>query len=89
MASGLITNAPVPNAQVIRLFEPLGVPMTAFDTCVSSGDATRAELEAAIEAEPEAKPAKKAPAKKAAAKKAPAKRAVAKKAPAKRAAKKA
>lgn len=42
----LITNAPVPNAQVIRLFEPLGVPMTTFDTCVSSGDATRAELAA-------------------------------------------
>ncbi|MGA1341746.1 MAG: TIGR01459 family HAD-type hydrolase [Hyphomonas sp.] len=42
----LITNAPVPNAQVIRLFEPLGVPMAAFDTCVSSGDATRAELAA-------------------------------------------
>lgn len=42
----LITNAPVPNAQVIRLFEPLGVPMTAFDACVSSGDATRAELAA-------------------------------------------
>jgi HAD superfamily hydrolase (TIGR01459 family) len=42
----LITNAPVPNAQVIRLFEPLGVPMTAFDSCVSSGDATRAELAA-------------------------------------------
>ena len=42
----LITNAPVPNKQVIRLFEPLGVPMAAFDTCVSSGDATRAELAA-------------------------------------------
>lgn len=42
----LITNAPVPNKQVIRLFEPLGVPMEAFDTCVSSGDATRAELAA-------------------------------------------
>ncbi|MBI1253937.1 MAG: TIGR01459 family HAD-type hydrolase [Hyphomonas sp.] len=42
----LITNAPVPNEQVVRLFEPLGVPMTAFDTCVSSGDATRAELAA-------------------------------------------
>ena len=42
----LITNAPVPNAQVIRLFEPLGVPITAFDVCVSSGDATRAELAA-------------------------------------------
>lgn len=42
----LITNAPVPNAQVIRLFEPLGVPHAVFDTCVSSGDATRAELAA-------------------------------------------
>lgn len=40
----LITNAPVPEAQVVRYFEPLGVPMTAFDLCVSSGDATRAEL---------------------------------------------
>ncbi|MFN3912093.1 TIGR01459 family HAD-type hydrolase [Hyphomonas sp.] len=42
----LITNAPVPEAQVVRYFEPLGVPMTAFDLCVSSGDATRAELAA-------------------------------------------
>jgi len=42
----LITNAPVPNAQVIRLFEPLGVPLDAFDACVSSGDASRAELAA-------------------------------------------
>ena len=40
----LITNAPVPKAQVMRYFEPLGVPDTAFDDCVSSGDATRAEL---------------------------------------------
>lgn len=40
----LITNAPVPKAQVIRYFEPLGVPSAAFDDCVSSGDATRAEL---------------------------------------------
>ena len=40
----LITNAPVPKAQVIRYFEPLGVPSDAFDDCVSSGDATRAEL---------------------------------------------
>jgi HAD superfamily hydrolase (TIGR01459 family) len=40
----LITNAPVPEAQVIRYFEPLGVPRSAFDACVSSGDATRAEL---------------------------------------------
>ena len=40
----LITNAPVPKAQVIRYFEPLGVPAEAFDDCVSSGDATREEL---------------------------------------------
>lgn len=40
----LITNAPVPKAQVIRYFEPLGVPSDAFDDCVSSGDATREEL---------------------------------------------
>ena len=40
----LITNAPVPEAQVIRYFEPLGVPAEAFDGCVSSGDATRYEL---------------------------------------------
>ncbi|MEL7452709.1 MAG: TIGR01459 family HAD-type hydrolase [Pseudomonadota bacterium] len=37
----LLTNAPVPKAQVIRYFEPLGVPGEAFDDCVSSGDATR------------------------------------------------
>lgn len=42
----LITNAPVPEAQVVRYFEPLGVPGAAFDACVSSGDATRAELAA-------------------------------------------
>ena len=40
----LLTNAPVPKAQVIRYFEPLGVPADAFDDCVSSGDATRAVL---------------------------------------------
>lgn len=40
----LITNAPVPKAQVLRYFEPLGVPAEAFDDCVSSGDATREEL---------------------------------------------
>ncbi|PKP80543.1 MAG: TIGR01459 family HAD-type hydrolase [Alphaproteobacteria bacterium HGW-Alphaproteobacteria-18] len=40
----LITNAPVPEAQVVRYFEPLGVPAAAFDACVSSGDATRYEL---------------------------------------------
>lgn len=42
----LITNAPVPKAQVIRYFRPLGVPMEAFDDCVSSGDTTRDELTA-------------------------------------------
>ncbi|MEL7232056.1 MAG: TIGR01459 family HAD-type hydrolase [Pseudomonadota bacterium] len=46
----LITNAPVPKAQVIRYFEPLGVPAEAFDDCVSSGDATR-EVLAARQAE--------------------------------------
>jgi HAD superfamily hydrolase (TIGR01459 family) len=40
----LLTNAPVPKAQVVRYFEPLGVPPDAFDDCVSSGDATRALL---------------------------------------------
>ncbi|MGB3625811.1 MAG: TIGR01459 family HAD-type hydrolase [Henriciella sp.] len=40
----LITNAPVPKAQVISYFEPMGVPDEAFDDCVSSGDATRDEL---------------------------------------------
>lgn len=40
----LITNAPVPKMQAIRYFEPLGVPDEAFDDCVTSGDATRAEL---------------------------------------------
>lgn len=41
----LVTNAPVPNAQVVRYFEPLGVSHDSFDACVSSGDATRALLE--------------------------------------------
>lgn len=45
----LITNAPVPKAQVIRYFEPLGVPAEAYDDCVSSGDATRAELAACVD----------------------------------------
>ncbi|MEQ8558807.1 MAG: TIGR01459 family HAD-type hydrolase [Henriciella sp.] len=40
----LITNAPVPKAQVISYFEPLGVPRECYDDCVSSGDATREEL---------------------------------------------
>ncbi|MEL6828754.1 MAG: TIGR01459 family HAD-type hydrolase [Pseudomonadota bacterium] len=37
----LITNAPVPKAQVTGLFDPLGVPPEAYDDVVSSGDATR------------------------------------------------
>jgi len=41
----LLTNAPVPKSQVIKYFEPLGVPRDAFDDCVSSGDATRAVLD--------------------------------------------
>lgn len=40
----LITNAPVPKERVLRYFAPLGVPDEAFDDCVSSGDAARAEL---------------------------------------------
>lgn len=41
----LITNAPVPKDRVTRLFGPLGVPMDCFDEVVTSGDATRFELE--------------------------------------------
>ncbi len=40
----LITNAPVPKAQVLSYFRPIGVPDNCFDDCVSSGDATREEL---------------------------------------------
>lgn len=40
----LITNAPVPKAQAIQYFDPIGVPPEAFDDCVTSGDATRAVL---------------------------------------------
>jgi HAD superfamily hydrolase (TIGR01459 family) len=40
----LVTNAPVPRAQVERHFAPLGVPQEAYDTLVSSGDTTRALL---------------------------------------------
>lgn len=42
----LITNAPVPKAQVIHYFDRLGVPEAAFDDCASSGDATRNILKA-------------------------------------------
>jgi HAD superfamily hydrolase (TIGR01459 family) len=41
----LITNAPVPKARVTGLFPKLGVPMDCFDDIVTSGDATRHELE--------------------------------------------
>lgn len=51
------------------LFEDKVVDFLFDKANVSEKTVTRAELEAAIEAEPEAKPAKKAPAKKAAAKK--------------------
>lgn len=44
----LITNAPVPKAQAIRFFDPLGVPPEAFDDCVTSGDATREILSARV-----------------------------------------
>ncbi len=40
----LITNAPVPNARVTRLFSKLGVPENCYDDVVASGDATRNEL---------------------------------------------
>ncbi|MEZ5946847.1 MAG: TIGR01459 family HAD-type hydrolase [Hyphomonas sp.] len=40
----LITNAPVPKAQVVSYFKPLGVPDGTFDDCVSSGDVCREEL---------------------------------------------
>ena len=40
----LITNAPVPKAQAIQYFDPIGVPPEAFDDCVTSGDATREML---------------------------------------------
>lgn len=40
----LITNAPVRNERVTRLFPGLGVPEDCYDDVVSSGDATRNEL---------------------------------------------
>ncbi len=40
----LITNAPVPKHRVTRLFPGLGVPEDCYDDVVSSGDATRNEL---------------------------------------------
>jgi trigger factor len=68
------------------LFEDKVVDFLFDKATVTDKTVKRAELEAAIEAEPEAKPAKKAPAKKAAAKKdaAPAEEAKPKKAAAKK-----
>ncbi|WDR06614.1 TIGR01459 family HAD-type hydrolase [Devosia rhodophyticola] len=40
----LITNAPVPSQPIIEMLDRLGVPRTAWDAIVSSGDATRALL---------------------------------------------
>jgi HAD superfamily hydrolase (TIGR01459 family) len=41
----LITNAPVPKARVTGVFPRVGVPMDCFDDVVTSGDATRHELQ--------------------------------------------
>lgn len=41
----LLTNAPRPAASVIAQLDRLGAPRSAYDGVVSSGDATRAELE--------------------------------------------
>ncbi|MDZ4761379.1 MAG: TIGR01459 family HAD-type hydrolase [Alphaproteobacteria bacterium] len=41
----LITNAPVPKSRVTGLFPKLGVPASCFDDVVTSGDATRHELQ--------------------------------------------
>lgn len=41
----LITNAPVPKARVTAVFPRVGVPLDCFDEVVTSGDATRHELE--------------------------------------------
>jgi len=41
-AVSLISNAPRPGAQVIRMLDHMGVPRTAYDAIVTSGDVTRA-----------------------------------------------
>ncbi|WP_018998123.1 TIGR01459 family HAD-type hydrolase [Hirschia maritima] len=41
----LITNAPVPEERVLMSLERVGVPDDCYDAVVTSGDATRAELE--------------------------------------------
>lgn len=40
----LLSNAPRPGADVIELLDRLGVPRTAYDAILTSGDATRAEM---------------------------------------------
>jgi HAD superfamily hydrolase (TIGR01459 family) len=42
----LITNAPRPGAAVVRILDRLGVPHDAYDAITSSGDVTRANVEA-------------------------------------------
>ena len=39
-----ITNAPRPSAPIVDMLDHLGIPRTAFDAIVSSGDATRAMI---------------------------------------------
>ena len=41
----LLTNAPRPAAAVVRILDRLGVPRTAYDAIVSSGDVTRGVVE--------------------------------------------
>jgi HAD superfamily hydrolase (TIGR01459 family) len=41
----LLTNAPRPAAAVVRILDRLGVPRTAYDAIVSSGDVTRGLVE--------------------------------------------
>ena len=41
-AVSLISNAPRPGAQVVRMLDHLGVPRSAYDAIVTSGDVTRA-----------------------------------------------
>jgi HAD superfamily hydrolase (TIGR01459 family) len=41
-AVSLISNAPRPGAQVIRMLDHMGVPRAAYDAIVTSGDVTRA-----------------------------------------------
>ena len=41
----LISNAPRPGNQVVKLLDNLGVPRTAYDAIVTSGDVTRSKVE--------------------------------------------